>query len=491
MHKSKSLAVIVHITNPGKIRLILDNINVLNKYFDIFITINSTNFELIFNYLKNTTIAASNIIGVEDKGRDFLPLLIACEKFNLSAYSWILKLHTDDTNFYSESIHPTWQENLFQDLIFENSITNTIELIKNNLAIGIAGPRNYLWKISKFFFHEKNIYHWNNLIKINKPLIVNKEIDFFAGGMFWVKGTILKKLAEIPLSRINFEINDTSIDGTLSHTLERYISILSINLGYKIIGYDFSDFSTWKNERILTDRQLEKISNNLLCKNNSSFKIFIIINDRSTKEQIKESIESITKCRQIYKSIEYKILIADELNTISNSVNIDCSNDDFDWFTLIKAGDCFTRDAFILLADRLSDNKEYNLLYTDKYLQLNDGRIESAFLPDYNLDLAVSFPWLLSSNWFFKRDFVVKDGFFESKTADLFELHFIYKYIRNYGSDKIFHFSEPILTILVKNIDVNITGELEILKVHLNYLGYPIINDMSYGGENIGNTILK
>jgi hypothetical protein len=472
MVKSKNLAVVVHITNQEKIKCIIDNINLLNKYFDIFITTNFTNFQFICKSLKNTTIEVSNIIEVEDRGRDFLPLLIANEKFNLSAYNFILKLHTDNTNFYSESIHPTWQENLFHDLIFENCITNTIELFKNNLDIGIAGPRNYLWKISKFFFHEKNILHWNNLIEINKPVIVNKEINFFAGGMFWLKGAILQKLAEIPLDRINFEINDTSIDGTLSHALERYISILSINQGYKIIGYDFSDFSTWKNERTLTDRQLEKLTYNLSNKNNISFKIFILINKHSRTENIKESIESITKCREIYKSIEYTTIIADELNTISNLVNINCSNDNFDWFTLIKAGDSFTRDSFILLADQLLINKKCNLLYTDKYLKLNDGLIESAFLPDYNFDLSVSFPWLLSSNWFFKRDIVVKDDFFERKAGDLFELHFIYRYIRNYGPQTIFHFSEPILTILIEYIDINIALEVEILQNHLNSLGY-------------------
>lgn len=36
-----------------------------------------------------------------------------------------------------------------------------------------------------------------------------------------------------------------------------------------------------------------------------------------------------------------------------------------------------------------------------------------------------------------------------------------------------------------------ITGRTHQIRVHLQYLGFPILNDVSYGGKFIGNGILK
>jgi hypothetical protein len=56
--------------------------------------------------------------------------------------------------------------------------------------------------------------------------------------------------------------------------------------------------------------------------------------------------------------------------------------------------------------------------------------IETEFLPDFNHDLLISFPWLMSNHWFFKRDLLIELHGFDELAGKFFELDFILKFLQ-------------------------------------------------------------
>jgi hypothetical protein len=88
---------------------------------------------------------------------------------------------------------------------------------------------------------------------------------------------------------------------------------------------------------------------------------------------------------------------------------------------------------------------EKQAIYSDKMLRSHGGGIETAFLPDFNYDLLISFPWLMSNHWFFKRELLVELNGFAESAEQFFELDFILKLLVAKSHSIIYHLAEPLL----------------------------------------------
>lgn len=444
-NQAPSIAVVLH----------LNNLTIWPKYWVVlqqlpssasfFVTTTSDKNEAV-KALMQRDIPNAQFFSLESKGRDFGALMSLLKLVPLHSFDLVLKLHTGSTDFYTDTSNECWLMDTIQSLVPKGRLNFVLDYFEKNPSIGLAGSAGHHWPLKKLLYNDNTIHYWNKLTSDRKQNDFPKDITFIAGGMFWARGSIFKGFAKLNLSQSQFEDDGPEIDGTLCHTLERFVSLIAHDQGLTVEGFDFSDFSQWLSKRTVSPSQKHQFE---IFIASSQYKptVQIIVRcpasfEPNTLKLSLQSIQTASTCGMKVHAEIWEETCGVDLASFANSI---CNDKLCDYLLIIQAGDELTPCGLLMTYAEMIRAPQKQAFYADKMLRAPGGSIETAFLPDFNHDLLVSFPWLMSNHWLFKRECLQSLGGFDPKAGRFIELALILKLIASNDHEPIHHVAEPLL----------------------------------------------
>lgn len=166
----------------------------------------------------------------ENRGRDIAPFVALLNEGTFEPYDAVLKLHTKRSPHLLDG-----------------------EVRRKLLFTRLAGERNATWRILAAFEDPLvGIVGWSACYRNAAPYWMANEarvraiaaqmnatadavgLGFFEGSMFWFRPAALKRLRDLQLTTVDFEVEDGQLDGTLHHAIERCFTIAARADGYRV-----------------------------------------------------------------------------------------------------------------------------------------------------------------------------------------------------------------------------------------------------------------
>ncbi|MEH0873329.1 glycosyltransferase [Pectobacterium cacticida] len=201
------------------------------------------------------------------------------------------------------------------------------------------------------------------------------------------------------------------------------------------------------------DKFLSSIVNAIHC-NVEFFEFIFIVNDN----------ELINPEKNIHVSVSNK-------SDIINQINIMLLDDRFEWAIFIDEHDKFTPQGLFAISLCSIMNHDCLALYGDEIYRSGDGHLATAFRPDFNLDLMLSVPRVMSGHWLFRCSALKELKGFNNQYPSSFEFEYIIRLIETKGMQSIGHMVEPWLIVPAPELKNN-EDEINIITRHLHSRGY-------------------
>ena len=466
-----TIAVVMHLTNEDYWPQISMGLKLLPNNIQLFIS------SCIDKPLSTKTQIQEEFPNVRffqfiNKGGNIGSLISLLKLIRLDEFDLVLKIHTEESKKYAEAFNDEWFKELISGLLPKGRVNLIFDFFDRNPSIGIAGPNNFLWPFKKLLYNDKTIDLWNSFtLKRNSSdfPIVN---SFFAGAMFWARGKIFNELLKLNLEVEQFDNYSGELNGNLEDVIERYFTLMAHDINLSIGSFDYSDFSFWASNRKINETQRSKFQD--LFENYQKIpRIHILVraNSEKSNERLNLTLNSIRNSQFSNLPISVEITIENNSCFVA-SINEKIIRNDFDWLLILNEGDEITSTCLPILVSEIIKKSQLNIIYTDKLIRSQGGSIETALLPDFNFDLAVSFPWLLSNHFLFKCEILNALDGFDEQASEFFELDFILKFSRIFKKSKIHHLAEPLIITDEPEASIHSNNELRVVEKHVKLLDY-------------------
>lgn len=156
---------------------------------------------------------------------------------------------------------------------------------------------------------------------------------------------------------------------------------------------------------------------------------------------------------------------------LAASLNAAMNDWDVHWVLLAEAGTEFTLGGLTLLLLALADaDTELRALYADAWYRDDNGALAPVMRPDFNLDLLLGNPSMLSGHWVFRREALLAAGGFDPEAGSAAEWDLILRLVQQGGFDGIKHLPEPLLTCTPPRFDAQ--AQQRAITRHLHARGY-------------------
>ncbi|MCI8210553.1 glycosyl transferase family 2 [Pseudomonas sp. S25] len=142
-----------------------------------------------------------------------------------------------------------------------------------------------------------------------------------------------------------------------------------------------------------------------------------------------------------------------------------------DWFTLVQAGEVFTKNGLLQASLELADAANCRAVAMDEIHRVEDGTLTHAFRPSFNLDLLQSSPVLMARHWLINQQAMLEAGGYSRELSGAIELDLLLRLIEQGGMSGLAHLSEPLLICDAPELEVN-EDEQKALTRHLANRGY-------------------
>lgn len=232
------LGIHVHAHFVEEFQIVLDCLGNVSPIHTLHVTTNSVYKKEQLSEMINRWDQADCIVTVEiveNRGRDVLPMIDwlkeSSEKFDL-----VLHVHTKRSPHLGDK-GGVWFRNSLNGLIGTRSSCQSLFAYfseMDNLGVAYPAPVDIN---AEWVTWGPNLPLAENLIrKLGlDSSVLNDEIDFPAGTMFWFRPDALSDLFNGQITKEDFPEEPIGLDGTLAHTIERCIQYLAANSGYEVI----------------------------------------------------------------------------------------------------------------------------------------------------------------------------------------------------------------------------------------------------------------
>ncbi|NWO11373.1 hypothetical protein HLV40_13310 [Chromohalobacter salexigens] len=176
---------------------------------------------------------------VENRGRDIAPMLVT---FNdaLRAYDFIGHFHTKKTP--QAEWGEQWRRHLLSHLLGETQYLQQIFYHLAHSGIGMAypplTPHTPFWAMSWLSNGE---IAQALCRRLGIPFDANAYFSFPVGSMFWARREALLPLLDLNLREVDFPDEEGQCDGTLQHTIERLLGVVSRHAGWPTAVIDLEN----------------------------------------------------------------------------------------------------------------------------------------------------------------------------------------------------------------------------------------------------------
>lgn len=154
-----------------------------------------------------------------------------------------------------------------------------------------------------------------------------------------------------------------------------------------------------------------------------------------------------------------------------DKINQSVKQSNCDWFTLVQAGEVFTRNGLLQASVELAEAAQCRAVAMDEIHRAADGTLTHAFRPSFNLDLLQSSPVLMARHWLISREAMLESGGYSRDLVGALEFDLLLRLIEQGGMSGLAHLSEPLLICDAPELKVH-DDEQKALTRHLSNRGY-------------------
>ena len=238
------VAIQAHIFYDDLIFDIINKTNNMPTLFDLYISTTSNETkDIIIEYVKKYSKATKyEIITINNKGRDVLPLLTQLKE-NIKRYKYICHLHSKKSKT-SPDIGISWRNYLFNNLLGNLEIVSEILSDFENIdKLGFLFPETFCEVIKHSLkLTKKNKKYMNYIIKkLFNNYKIGNQLFFPAGNMFWARTKAIYQIFEFNFNRM-FDKEKDQVNDTIMHGIERiWLYLVKLNgYYYKTIFKSFN-----------------------------------------------------------------------------------------------------------------------------------------------------------------------------------------------------------------------------------------------------------
>ena len=221
------IAIQAHVFHVDLIDEIINLTNNIPIKFDLFITTTKNEDKnLIEKYIKKNSKANKyEILVVENKGRDVLPLLTQLKNV-LHNYKYFCHIHTKKSR-------NNWRKYLFNNLLGKNIISEILYEFEYNNKLGLIFPPPYYEiEFVNIRVNQNDIINLKKIFKgISDKIKVTNKFDYPAGNMFWARSEAVYQIIELDISD-SYPEEPVPVGGTILHAIERSWKFITEFNGY-------------------------------------------------------------------------------------------------------------------------------------------------------------------------------------------------------------------------------------------------------------------
>ena len=227
------IAIIVHAYYPDVFQHLADAMQHMPWDFDLYVSVTTEEARQQVAAMA-ATIAHAKTVDVQitpNRGRDIAPFLVTFADA-IRSHEYVLHLHTKKS-LYSGRERTEWRDYMLGGLLgSEQRIRHIFQQFSDDAGVGVIYPDTF--ESLPYWAHS-----WLQNRGIALGLAARLQIDIShlhyvdapMGSMFWARSQALAPLLDLNLGYQDFPDEKGQTDGTLQHTIERFIVLCAFKQG--------------------------------------------------------------------------------------------------------------------------------------------------------------------------------------------------------------------------------------------------------------------
>lgn len=230
IRSSAEIAVILHLHYADLVEELLAAIGNIPEPYHLHVSVTDQDGydEIAQKILANHPECA--IRPVENRGRDILPLLGALPQI-IGRYPIACKLHSKKS--LHSPVGKQWRKDMLIQLLGGPArVESFLACFRAFPELGLIGPDGF--RLTEDIWWREERPRAMELAQIMSVPALHRELDFFAGSMFWFRPAALKPIADLSLTAGDFPAEAGQMEGTLANVLERCFSMSTKTMGFRV-----------------------------------------------------------------------------------------------------------------------------------------------------------------------------------------------------------------------------------------------------------------
>ncbi|MBL4719892.1 MAG: hypothetical protein JKY20_02005 [Alphaproteobacteria bacterium] len=222
--------IIVHIYYADMWPVIQNFLQELPESFDLIVTLVVGKSDHLKNEIERT-FPGSFCPLFPNHGRDIFPFIAILNTRVFQKYEYVCKIHTKKSPHLKNGAKVS--KYLLTQLVGQRFYKKIRRLLDSDEGIGIVAPQGYL--LGKRFIGP-NLEKMTHVgTRGNVDISPHEDIAFPSGSMFWFRPNSLEWLRTINLEGKDFDFENSQLDGTMAHAVERLFGISCVQGNLRLV----------------------------------------------------------------------------------------------------------------------------------------------------------------------------------------------------------------------------------------------------------------
>jgi lipopolysaccharide biosynthesis protein len=214
--------VVAHAFYPEVWPDLQDRLARMPEAFDLIVTLTRNHSEHLEANIRRR-FPSARIHLMDNYGRDLASVIELAALGVLDGYDAILKIHTKRSPHRLDG--DGWRLQLLDGVLpSPGGVRRILELLRTDRTVGLVVPSGNL----------KGPETWGSDRELVEALAARipfafdpDQLQYAAGSMYWVRPWVLRRLADLNLSKDHFEPEAGHYDGSTAHALERFVGLVA------------------------------------------------------------------------------------------------------------------------------------------------------------------------------------------------------------------------------------------------------------------------